>query len=272
MKTSTPLVCCLSHYLTGLFAPGLTPASFRTRAAYLLRDLVDCQVVCFAELRRDTRQMDVDFDPYSPELNAALEGFGRHMAQYPCFNFDPDVAGGRPFLRGDFLSDEEFYASPIYQEGFQLANISDHAAIPMPAPEEVIFFIGLEKRDGHTFRPAHRDTLVLLQPHLVNACQLARALVPLEEPFGSLAALRYAGLSPREAEILALIATGKSNAEIATILALRLSTIKGHVVTIFNKLGVDNRHAAMLRAHELVRPSAPPAAPTTHRASTIAPA
>ena len=113
MKTSTPLVCCLSHYLTGLFAPGLTPASFRTRAAYLLRDLVDCQVVCFAELRRDTRQMDVDFDPYSPELNAALEGFGRHMAQYPCFNFDPDVAGGRPFLRGDFLSDEEFYASPI---------------------------------------------------------------------------------------------------------------------------------------------------------------
>ncbi len=52
------------------------------------------------------------------------------------------------------------------------------------------------------------------------------------------------GLSNREAEVLRLVAAGKSNREIATTLALSENTIAKHLTSIYNKTGVDNRSAA----------------------------
>jgi DNA-binding NarL/FixJ family response regulator len=57
-------------------------------------------------------------------------------------------------------------------------------------------------------------------------------------------------LTPREAEILALIATGSSNTEIAGQLVLSNHTIKSHINRIFAKTGSRDRAAAMLYAHE----------------------
>lgn len=48
-------------------------------------------------------------------------------------------------------------------------------------------------------------------------------------------------LSEREAEILRLIADGKSNAEICSGLCVSISTVKKHVYNIFNKAGVNSR-------------------------------
>ncbi len=53
-----------------------------------------------------------------------------------------------------------------------------------------------------------------------------------------------AGLTPREAEVLRLVATGQSNHQIAGQLALSESTVAKHLTSIFNKVGVDNRTAA----------------------------
>jgi len=58
-------------------------------------------------------------------------------------------------------------------------------------------------------------------------------------------------LSPRELEILRLVARGLSNTEIAQRLFLALSTVKGHNLRIFDKLQVDNRTEAVARAREL---------------------
>lgn len=52
------------------------------------------------------------------------------------------------------------------------------------------------------------------------------------------------GLTRREAEVLALIAAGLSNAEIASRLVLSPATVKTHVNRIFAKTGVANRSAA----------------------------
>ena len=63
-------------------------------------------------------------------------------------------------------------------------------------------------------------------------------------------------LTPRERELLALMARGRNNQEIATGLAIGLPTVKFHVTNIFGKLGVDNRVDAVLTAlkHKLVPP------------------
>jgi LuxR family maltose regulon positive regulatory protein len=58
-------------------------------------------------------------------------------------------------------------------------------------------------------------------------------------------------LSPRELEVLRLIATGLSNQEICAQLFLALDTVKGHNRRIFDKLQVQRRTEAIARAREL---------------------
>ncbi len=58
------------------------------------------------------------------------------------------------------------------------------------------------------------------------------------------------GLSPREAEVLRLVATGKSNPQIAAELFLSEKTVARHLSNIFTKLEVSSRTAAAAFAHE----------------------
>ncbi|MEM7127546.1 MAG: LuxR C-terminal-related transcriptional regulator [Chloroflexota bacterium] len=58
-------------------------------------------------------------------------------------------------------------------------------------------------------------------------------------------------LSARELEILALIASGNSNRNVADQLILSVGTIKKHAANIYGKLGVNNRTTAIARAREL---------------------
>lgn len=57
-------------------------------------------------------------------------------------------------------------------------------------------------------------------------------------------------LTPREYEILELIAQGHSNSKIAELLTLSLKTVRNHVSNIFNKLQVQDRLQAALRARD----------------------
>lgn len=59
------------------------------------------------------------------------------------------------------------------------------------------------------------------------------------------------GLSPRELDVLARMASGRTNREIATQLVLSHETVKQHATAIYRKLGVRNRTEASRRANEL---------------------
>lgn len=56
------------------------------------------------------------------------------------------------------------------------------------------------------------------------------------------------GLTPREFEVLELLARGASNREIAKQLYISASTVKNHITSIFRKLGVSDRTQAVLYA------------------------
>jgi LuxR family maltose regulon positive regulatory protein len=58
-------------------------------------------------------------------------------------------------------------------------------------------------------------------------------------------------LTPREREVLRLIAAGNSNPEIAAKLVIAVTTVKTHVKNIYGKLQVTNRYQAVARAKEL---------------------
>jgi len=61
------------------------------------------------------------------------------------------------------------------------------------------------------------------------------------------------GLTPRENEVLFWLIQGKANADIGTILTLSPATVKKHLEHVFEKLGVENRAAAINAALQMLR-------------------
>lgn len=57
---------------------------------------------------------------------------------------------------------------------------------------------------------------------------------------------RSKGLSDREAEVLALITQGKSNAEVASLMYLSLNTVKSYIRSVYRKIDVASRTQAVL--------------------------
>ncbi|TDD61134.1 response regulator transcription factor [Actinomadura rubrisoli] len=57
-------------------------------------------------------------------------------------------------------------------------------------------------------------------------------------------------LSPREGEVVAAVARGCGNAEIAEELSMTVATVKAHVSRVLDKLGLDNRTQIALLAHD----------------------
>lgn len=82
---------------------------------------------------------------------------------------------------------------------------------------------------------------------LETGCSAQEAFArPDSPPVGNSAGVQRppGGLSPRELEVLRLIAQGMSNREIAERLVLSERTVVNHISHIFDKLGVDNRASA----------------------------
>jgi len=106
------------------------------------------------------------------------------------------------------------------------------------------------------------------QGHREAARERLAAAVPLAEPLGAQPLLDHAadletrleqapsarrdtyGLSPRELEVLQLVAQGLTDAEVGDRLFISPRTVGRHLQSIYNKLGVGSRTAAAAYAFE----------------------
>jgi DNA-binding NarL/FixJ family response regulator len=109
--------------------------------------------------------------------------------------------------------------------------------------------------DDYLTKPvANADLVRAIEARLRRSEQQANR--EFKPDFSSAQPLLALGLTPRAAEALLWLAQGKKNSDIATILGITESTVKKHVQEMFEKLGVETRGAATLRALELL--NAPP--------------
>jgi DNA-binding CsgD family transcriptional regulator len=92
-------------------------------------------------------------------------------------------------------------------------------------------------------RPGTRLEIRILPGESGSRLLLSRTRTGLDP-----AVLKRLGLTDREAEVLAWLARGKTNEEIAEILGTRPRTVGKHLERVFAKLGVETRTAAVMRA------------------------
>jgi DNA-binding CsgD family transcriptional regulator len=117
----------------------------------------------------------------------------------------------------------------------------------------------LEKlaREGHLQPRAVDGVVAYALPQRDRRGAPDAALPPPDEPSG--AGRKNAGaprrlddpLSERELEVLRLLASGRTNSEVAGDLFVSVGTVKSHTGNIYRKLGARNRAEALARAREL---------------------
>ena len=102
---------------------------------------------------------------------------------------------------------------------------------------------------GYLLKAAPQDEI------LAGVRAVARGEVALAPRIAALLVQRVktpaVALSPRETEVLRLVAAGKSNPTIAAELFVGEATVKTHLLHVFEKLGVSDRTRAVTRAMEL---------------------
>lgn len=103
--------------------------------------------------------------------------------------------------------------------------------------------------DDYLPKPVTRNILLEAVRTRLQRHSQQSAFIPR---FDSAKPLEKLGISPREAEVLLWIAQGKSNGDIATICDISLGTVKKHANHIFDKLGVESRSSATVRAIEVL--------------------
>jgi DNA-binding NarL/FixJ family response regulator len=110
-------------------------------------------------------------------------------------------------------------------------------------PEQLVGAIREVARGGSVIDPKVVETLVAALGDLQPAAEppsAARPVASLTEP-----------LTERELEVLALVAEGASNQDIARTLVVSLATVKTHINHIFGKLDAESRVQVVARARAL---------------------
>lgn len=151
----------------------------------------------------------------------------------------------------DFYGQAELRRAPFWAEYLAESDIRYAIQVPLPSPPGQTRYVWFA-RTRRDFSERDRLVLAVLRPHLtdvfLDAERRRRGIPPL---------------SPREREVLQLAAQGYSNADIAGILFISVSTVRKHLENIFNRTGVRTRGAAAALAlpHAgLATPLVPPGA------------
>ncbi|MFN8587600.1 MAG: helix-turn-helix transcriptional regulator [Candidatus Eisenbacteria bacterium] len=181
-----------------------------------------------------------------PELArpAIVRAATSQLPEHPFTQHSIKTGNWGPHLLTDFWSAREIAASDFYRR--LLAPIGMHRVMSMGAFRGNRFgALNLaRKRGARAFDERERALMRWFMPHFVQAVGAAERITSLRSERATV--LSTQGLTPREADVALWLARGRTNPEIAVILAMKPRTVEKHVENILHKLGVENRTAAAM--------------------------
>ena len=165
----------------------------------------------------------------SPQDRAA---FDRHFHEHPLVRFHAYLGGRVPQRISDSVPFEQFRRSALYNDYYRRIRIDHAIALPIYVRDGLLvsFVLNRMRRD---FTDRERALLEVLRPHLARIYQRMNIM---------------GGLTARESEVLRWVAAGKSDAQIGAILRISARTVQKHLQNVYDKLGVETRTAAAMRA------------------------
>jgi DNA-binding CsgD family transcriptional regulator len=204
------------------------PVAFPRPVLETLRQLVPCDVVTFHERSASSERVLVySGDPLgavTPEIRAAHRRFAHQDPLRP--------AGGARKLT-DFSSLREYRRCELYQYCDRLLGVEFILQLYLdPAASDARLEFD---RSDVDFGERDRSALDLLLPHLRQFLRARRS------PVGEKVVL----LTPREREVIALVADGRTNGEVAHALGISPETVRKHLENAYERLGVHTRTAAV---------------------------
>jgi DNA-binding CsgD family transcriptional regulator len=162
---------------------------------------------------------------------------------------------GRAYRFSDVITQEDLHELPLYRELYAPLKVEYQLAFNLPACGDRVLAIALSRGD-RDYSDAERDFANRARPFLIQAylnaiahdalrARTVHGPAPLIEP------LLAQGLTPREAEVMRLLARGSSNDHIGADLGISARTVGKHLERAFRKLGVVDRSTAAGRAWQL---------------------
>jgi DNA-binding CsgD family transcriptional regulator len=224
-----------------------------------LQALVPCDAVTYqdADLRARRFRAMVGIGPDDEdEDDADDEALYWSVAPCPISDYRARTGDLSAIRMSDLISQRRYHELPIFREYFHSSRLNHMIDLGLPAgPQRHRSFI-LFRRDGASdFTNRDRAVLDVLRPHLRSLearAALRRRLMDSAGPSGTDGnSGAYTELTPREREIVWLVAEGKTNAEIAVELWVAPSTVKKHLEHVYEKLGVGRRTAAATLARAI---------------------
>lgn len=234
-----------------------TPAEFARRGVRHLPSLVPSEVTTLSLCDLATGRRRVVSDPAHLISRDELAAFDRHFREHPLVRFHTMHPGGGVHRISDAMTADAFRATPLYADYYARVGLDHALALPLHVDERLLVSFVLNRK-GRDFGDRERELLELLRVPLATlyrqSCALAQARAALAES-GDLGAAPVSGrdeplaaLTDREREVLGWVSAGKSNAQIADILGASPRTVAKHLERIYEKLGVESRTAAAMRA------------------------
>ncbi len=245
------LQAAFDHALVRLYSADLDLHTLPPAIFACVEALIPCEQVSYGEFHGGSNDFRVCFlhnppqqDPQRAQSLRALHA--RHAASHPFWRNDPALFGERALRESDFFTDEEFMELPIAREVF-LPFQAHRAMAVVVALHGYVLSVSCHRLLGRpAFSDAERDLLQALRGHVERLYRQA-----LERTAASLApdarlAYLCPGLTRRQRDVALLLAQSNSNEAIAQALHVSVDTVKTHVRTLFEKLGVEDRLAAAL--------------------------
>lgn len=237
----------MSHLLT--LAHSEPPDAVGLPDALLLglTDLVRCDLVSFLDLDVSHATPDIDQECDGRLVTTTstsgddMDPFWQHFWTTAFCSYPTRTGDDRTVtMLSDFYSQREWQATPMCTEALAGDGFQYELMCCLPTTgtrsRRIVFF----RLVGPDFTDRDRMVMALLRPHLTELHGRTR-LSATAEATG-------ATLTPRQTELLRLVAAGRSTAQIAEMLFLSPATVRKHIENIFDRLGVKNRTAAVMSA------------------------
>lgn len=205
-----------------------------------LRPVVPADLISFNEIDLAAGAPSrVRFDPQLVLGRDLITAFDRLQHQHPLIADYRSTSDPRPRRLSDFISLPRLRSLDLWREVFRHLETNRQLALVVATAPGPLVALGID-RSGPDFTDRDLAVAELLQAHLGAAFEHVR----LRQAIGRRAGQLTARLTRREREVLALLAGGRSNREIARLLLVTPRTVEKHVENLLGKLGVSSRTAA----------------------------